>query len=78
MCGEFLKSEVDVVGIVSDGRPMVQAALELHPDLIVADIAMPILNGLDTTTCWNLLHRESLCILGQPMQEYCQATVTFW
>jgi DNA-binding NarL/FixJ family response regulator len=36
-----------VVRTVSDGRALVQAAVELKPDVIVVDIAMPILNGLD-------------------------------
>jgi len=32
---------------VSDGRALVRAARELKPDVIVVDVAMPILNGLD-------------------------------
>ena len=34
-------------GIVEDGRAMVKAARELRPDVIVADISMPHLNGID-------------------------------
>lgn len=37
----------EVAEAVTDGRAMVQAALRLKPDIIVADIAMPQLNGLD-------------------------------
>ena len=33
--------------MVSDGRALVRAADELKPDVIVVDIAMPVLNGLD-------------------------------
>jgi len=36
-----------VIGTVSDGRALVRAASRLKPDVIVLDIAMPILNGLD-------------------------------
>jgi DNA-binding NarL/FixJ family response regulator len=36
-----------VVGAVSDGRALLSAAAELRPDVIVLDIAMPLLNGLD-------------------------------
>lgn len=47
LCKRLLETEFDVVGIVSDGRALVRAASELKPDVIVVDIAMPILNGLD-------------------------------
>ena len=51
MVAEGLKSvleeEFDLVGIVEDGRAMVKAARELKPDVIVADISMPLLNGID-------------------------------
>ena len=33
--------------MVSDGRALIETALRLKPEVIVADIAMPILNGLD-------------------------------
>lgn len=36
-----------VVGAVTDGRALVDAALKLKPDIVVADINMPQLNGLD-------------------------------
>ena len=47
LCKRLLETEFDVVGVVSDGRALVQAAVELRPDVIVLDIAMPVLNGLD-------------------------------
>lgn len=43
----FLEPEFDVVGIVTDGRAAVKAAEELYPKLVILDIAMPQLNGLD-------------------------------
>jgi DNA-binding NarL/FixJ family response regulator len=36
-----------VVGAVADGRALVAAATELDPDVVVADVSMPILNGID-------------------------------
>jgi DNA-binding NarL/FixJ family response regulator len=39
----------DVVGTVSDGRSLLNAAETLKPDLILVDIGMPQLNGLDAT-----------------------------
>jgi DNA-binding NarL/FixJ family response regulator len=47
LCKRFLETEFDVVGTVNDGRALVRAASELKPDVIVVDIAMPILNGLE-------------------------------
>jgi len=47
LCKHLLETDFDVVGVVGDGRALVSAASELKPDVIVLDIAMPILNGLD-------------------------------
>ncbi|MCC7486658.1 MAG: response regulator transcription factor [Burkholderiales bacterium] len=43
----LLATEFDLVGVVEDGRAMVEAARRLRPDAIVADITMPELNGID-------------------------------
>jgi DNA-binding NarL/FixJ family response regulator len=47
LCKKLLENEFEVVGTVCDGRALVRAAAELKPDVIVVDIAMPVLNGLD-------------------------------
>ena len=47
LCKKLLETEFEVIGVVNNGRALVQAAGELKPDVIVVDIAMPILNGLD-------------------------------
>jgi len=47
LCKKLLESEFEVVGTVSNGRDLVRAASELRPDVIVVDVAMPVLNGLD-------------------------------
>jgi len=44
---KLLVDECEVVGQVADGRALVEAAERLRPDLIVLDISMPILNGLE-------------------------------
>lgn len=43
----LLAEEFDLVGVVQDGLAMVKAATTLRPDVVVADITMPNLNGLD-------------------------------
>lgn len=47
LCKRLLESEFDVVGMVNNGRAVIRAVAELKPDLIVLDVAMPKLNGLD-------------------------------
>ena len=43
----LLKPQFDVVGTVPDGAALVSEALRLCPDVIVADITMPGLSGID-------------------------------
>ena len=44
---KLVEAEGEVVGTVEDGRALVEAAQKLRPDLILMDISMPLLNGLD-------------------------------
>jgi DNA-binding NarL/FixJ family response regulator len=44
---ELLEPKYEVVGLVTDGRAVLKVAEKLRPDIIVLDIAMPQLNGLD-------------------------------
>jgi DNA-binding NarL/FixJ family response regulator len=43
----LLEPEFELVGTVEDGRALLAAAEKLRPDVIVADISMPLLNGID-------------------------------
>ncbi len=43
----LLEPEFEIVGTVEDGRALVAEALKLHPDVIVVDISMPLLNGIE-------------------------------
>ena len=44
---KLLSQDYDIVGTVNDGRAAVARASELKPDVVVLDISMPVLNGLD-------------------------------
>ena len=44
---KLLEPEYDVVGTVEDGRALIAAVGELQPDVVVADISMPHLNGIE-------------------------------
>jgi len=46
-CRKLLEQDYEVVATVSDGRALVRAVAELRPHLVIVDVAMPILNGLD-------------------------------
>src|SRR5512135_1942416 len=43
----LLEPEFELVEIVEDGRALVARAKELCPDVVVADITMPLLNGIE-------------------------------
>jgi len=42
-----VEPDVEVVGMVTDGRALLDECSRLHPDVVLLDIAMPLLNGLD-------------------------------
>jgi len=44
---KLVEETCDVVGTVEDGHALLEAAQHLEPDLIILDIAMPLLNGID-------------------------------
>jgi DNA-binding NarL/FixJ family response regulator len=43
----YLERWYPVIGVVSDGRALIEEALKLRPEVVVVDVAMPLLNGLD-------------------------------
>jgi DNA-binding NarL/FixJ family response regulator len=43
----LLEDEFDLVGSVGNGQALIDEALRLNPDVIIVDISMPVLNGLD-------------------------------
>lgn len=44
---KLLEEQCDLVGSVEDGRALVEAAIKLQPDLVILDISMPRLNGIE-------------------------------
>lgn len=50
LCSLFeQEDDFDVCGAAENGREAVDKARELHPDLILLDLSMPVMNGLDAT-----------------------------
>ena len=52
---QLLEPDYEVVAAVTDGRAMLEASERLQPDVVIADISMPLLNGLDA--CEQLMAR---------------------
>jgi DNA-binding NarL/FixJ family response regulator len=78
LCSLLLKHDGwEVCGEASDGREAVEMAKQLKPDVVIVDIGMPHLNGLDTTSmpahadsCSNLTQLAIWCLRSRP----CRAT----
>jgi DNA-binding NarL/FixJ family response regulator len=54
----LLNADFDIAGVVADGRELVASAEKFRPDLIVADISMPMLNGIEAVTQIKKVHPE--------------------
>lgn len=52
----LLASRFDVIGAVSDGQSAVEAFAKLAPDIVVMDISMPILNGIEAARILRKTH----------------------
>jgi DNA-binding NarL/FixJ family response regulator len=64
----LLAPECDIVGTASDGRSLVAEAMRLDPDVVILDIAMPLLNGLDAARQIKQL-RKSIKLVFVTMNE---------
>lgn len=58
----ILKEHFDVVGTVTDGSELLEAAIRLRPDVIVTDISMPVVSGLEGLRQLKAKHVESRVI----------------
>lgn len=47
LCRQLLEPEFEVVAIVNNGQALVDSVCRLNPDVVLVDIYMPVLNGLD-------------------------------
>jgi len=64
------KAKVNVIAEASEGREAVKLAAELSPDLVIMDIAMPGLNGLEALLQMKMLqHTPKVIILSMHVEE---------
>src|ERR1700746_2906737 len=47
---KLLEPQFEIVGSVADGRALLENAAQLKPDVIVVDISMPLMNGLEAAS----------------------------
>jgi DNA-binding NarL/FixJ family response regulator len=47
---ELLRADFHVVGSAEDGQQAIESALKLNPDVVVLDISMPVLNGIQAAS----------------------------
>lgn len=52
----ILADQCELVGMVEDGRALLEAADRLEPDIVILDVSMPLLNGIDAATQLKKLH----------------------
>ncbi len=77
ICGVLEDKLGDVVETVADGEALVEAAQRLKPDIIIADISMPKLNGLDATRVLQTSVPESKVIILSVYREPVYVSLAF-
>lgn len=77
VCGLLEDSVGEVVGRVTDGQALLEAAQRLEPDVIFTDISMPKLNGLEATRALQHAVPQSKVIIITSHHEAAYATVAF-
>lgn len=66
------EEDLQIIGEAKDGQEAILKAKELKPDLVLMDISMPLMNGLDATRCLKRIMPELLVIILtiHDMEEY--------
>ena len=59
----LLKDRFDLVGVVHDGRALLTAVEQLRPQVVVADISMPMLNGVDAVRQIRSSHPDTKVVM---------------
>ncbi len=59
----LLEPDMDVVGLVADGATAVEFCQRLRPDVVVMDIRMPVMNGIDATRVLRVENLDSCKVL---------------
>ena len=68
--------DLEVVGTAADGRMALERLQALHPDVVLLDVEMPILNGLDTLKALRKTHPNLAVIMFSSLTERGAAVTT--
>ena len=71
---KLLEPEFHIVGIVGDGRALLKKAPELKPDVVILDLGMPLLNGIDAGRELKKALPETKIIVLTMSEDFDQAT----
>jgi len=63
------QSDFDVCGVAENGREAIEVACRLHPDLIVLDLSMPVMNGLDAARVLKRVRPTVLIIIYSALED---------
>ena len=75
--GGILDELGEVVGVVADGHALVEAARRLQPDLIISDISMPRMDGLEATRAIQVCAPQSKVIILTVHREAFYVSIAF-
>ena len=75
--GGILDELGEVVGMVTDGHALVEAARRLQPDLIISDISMPRMDGLEATRAIQICAPQSKVIILTVHREALYVSIAF-
>jgi DNA-binding NarL/FixJ family response regulator len=62
-------TDIEIVGEAADGAEALAKVKELSPDVLMIDIAMPVLNGIEAAVQVSKLYRETRCLMLSMHQE---------
>ena len=73
----ILHDEYDIVGTVTDGAALVKAEADLSPDVVVIDISMPGMSGLEAASCIRRRgsHAAVVCLTAHQEPEIVEAAL---
>lgn len=67
LLGSF--DDLEVVGTAADGKEAVEVVGELHPDLVLMDLSMPVMDGIEATATLKQLYPETHVVVLTTFQE---------